>query len=522
MSENIVATYREGGGSFPTASDATDISARERGVLASLAIGNGKIDEIGEAPPGPDLKLVEPPIKAAGDPLSSEPAPATAIDNSAGIPEVPPAIAAIPATPAIAPKSTKKAKRERIPEASLPEVGTGVENGPLLSPGTFDAVLPPEAESHTWSNWLALQSHINEWYHDLDFEAFRIALATIVSHKFLQEEPVWTFLIGPAGTGKTVTIHALSDLPNTHVLGDLTPQTFLSGFNKGKKYSLLHQVGNSATFLFKDLTTFLSKRVEERAIIGSHLREIYDGSFNKSTGASQKLHWEGKITVLAATTPALERAWTVLRDMGERFVTVRWPRGDGIMQAEKAHKQIGHEKEIIDGLKKLTMAFLDIEHMKPAEVPSILAGQFRSIIYMAEMVAKLRAHVGREGDGKREINDIPSPEGATRLMKVMTQIVKAHATMFRRAKATQEDLKVARRVAIDSVPYLRWRLISILPEDGELSLADVREMSGMPRCAIDWNMDELTALGIVQQGEETGKWYALTESFKKLKGLALG
>jgi hypothetical protein len=372
------------------------------------------------------------------------------------------------------------------------------------------------------TRWNALESHIGKWYHDFDYEAFRASLAALACHNFLSESPVWMFIIGPSGTGKTVTISALSSLDNTHIMGDLTAQTFLSAYNKGRGYSMLSTLGGNFTLLFKDFTTFLSKRPDERGAIASQMREIYDGEFYRDTGASKKLEWCGKATVVCATTPAVEKAWTLLRDLGERFVTVRWPRGDGVAQAEKAWEQISNEKEINATLKDLTRKFFDKPTLRGSRIPDVL-GKYREIIYLAEMVSRLRASVQRSSDGKREINDIPVAEGPPRLMKAMTQLVRGHATLFRRADPEEADMRIARRIAIDSIPQTRRAVFETIPHDGkDIGVVDIMRVTGLPRTTIDWTLEEMQALGVLEYGTTGHEPYAVfTDTFLELKKKAL-
>src|SRR5207245_4799010 len=62
-------------------------------------------------------------------------------------------------------------------------------------------------------------------------------------------------------------------------------------------------------------------------------------------------------------TPALDRAWAIQRDLGERFLCVRWHRRDGPEVARRACAQRGHEKEITHVTKQLGGKMVSQEQM---------------------------------------------------------------------------------------------------------------------------------------------------------------
>ena len=82
-------------------------------------------------------------------------------------------------------------------------------------------------------------------------------------------------------------------------LGDVTENTFLSGFYGAVQPGLLEKLGDQheqgsalvtkgdAILLVKDFTTVLSMRREKRATILSQLREIHDGEFKRSFGTEK-------------------------------------------------------------------------------------------------------------------------------------------------------------------------------------------------------------------------------------------
>lgn len=340
----------------------------------------------------------------------------------------------------------------------------------------------------------ALSSFLAASYSDLDLDALRIALAVAISHSS-NSDPVWLFVIGPPASGKTsVVIRALEAARGARIIGNLTQNTLLSGrpSNGSSPTSLLKQVG-SGILLMKDFTTVISKRAEERAEIAAQLREVYDGRYVKSTGMGTTEDWEGKITLVAACTPAIEREWMLLRDLGERFVSVRWGRGDGTAAGLAALRQRGREGESAARIRELAAGLL----IQPDRCPGLDEPQARRLAALAEIVALARNRVVRDSHGSREIIDVPPAETPARIVKALAAVATNHAAIFGR-EVGGEDMRLAARVAMDSIPARRSQLLQAVPVNAEISRAAVAELTGMSSSTLDWQAEELAALGLLR------------------------
>jgi hypothetical protein len=382
-------------------------------------------------------------------------------------------------------------------------------------------MIPPEAPAVALERWQALCAFLRRWFYAPDLQALEIALTCYCSHLYLSDNPVWLFVIGPPGTGKTsLIIAALSFLPKTHILSDLTTTSFLSGFSQGaKKYSLLHEIGNGV-LLFKDFTTMLSKRDEQRGEIVAQLREIHDGRVRRRVGAMGKfLEWEGKITVVAACTPALERAWAVNRDLGDRFLNLRWARGDGIEMGEQAVNQLRHEKEISQGMREHVLALVQPEKFSPAEPAAKTAIVEAAIFALAELTAQMRTNVAHDGGGR--ISHVGTPEGTTRLVKGTCQLASGRATLFARPETTVDDLKCCRRVLFDSIPSRRLQVMEALPVGVRLDWGFLLKATNMSEGTLQRVLEDLRELGILEFIEGMAvRHYQFSPWFEKLRSAA--
>jgi len=374
-------------------------------------------------------------------------------------------------------------------------------------------VRSPEAALTLWS---AVESHFNQWFHNPDLGALRVFLCAAAAHDAISTEPIWPVIVGPPSTGKTeICIRPFLNLrPNYFPQSDITPKAFLSGTG-GKAGSLLHRTGSSGVWLFKDFGTIMSKRDQDLKEVLGFLREVFDGELTREVGGKKITHWQGKITIMAAATEEIERARLVMSSLGERFVMVRWSRGDSMARNQKARMQIGKERQIREGSQYVIKQFLeDAVTTLPAMPPDDLT--FR-IDCLAEMTAWLRAHIIRDrSEGKNTVIDVPEWEGSSRLAKTMSNLIAFHAALFGRSIPTAEDLAPAVRIAFDSIRPSRSKFIAAMPIGADQSWADVVRVSGLAEGSMSWTADDLMNLGVIEKITAAEVCFRLTPSFEKL------
>lgn len=363
-------------------------------------------------------------------------------------------------------------------------------------------------------NWSQLESFLNEWFYQPDLDALRLTLAAACAHYHAEADPIWLFLIGPPGCGKTsIGIQACIGLPNTYIMGDLTDKTLISGYRGNP--GLLHNLGISIIFLFKDFTTMLSKRHEARGEIIGQLREVYDGVFGRNTGGANRLPtpWKGKATCIAAVTPAIENHWAVMRELGERFMIVRWPRG-GINSATFARRQRDRENHIRTRLPALVNELVKPSVLpKPKPLPENMALQCD---HLAEMVAILRGTVPRANHGMGEIAAPPIVESPTRIAKTLNYITATYAAIMRR-DSEAEDMRLARRCALDTIPRARYRVFANIPYGADIGANQLCQLGHIPESSVYYQVQELNHLGVIKiEQTTTEQRYSYTEPFKLL------
>jgi hypothetical protein len=394
---------------------------------------------------------------------------------------------------------------------------TAKDNGiPMKTSGSRDVI-----EYQT--RWDSLVTYCNHWWHKPDMEGLRIALSAYVAHHYIEDDPVWLFLIGVPGSGKTsIGIRSLSFMPSTHSESKVGSNTFFSGFgdDNGLLQMLTKKHGGNGVLLFSDFSVFLSLRQETRDELISEMRAIYDGFHCRHLGNKGIVSWKGKVTIMAACTPAIEEYWALTRGLGERFMYLRWggskmPNLNSV--SESAVKQIGHEEEIKAGLAKRVLAAIDPTNLQT--VDKATEWESTGLVDLASLVARLRVTIKRETVGsKRHISSIDQPELPTRILKSLAQIARGSATIARRNEVAEEDIRLARRVALDTLPPYRAAIIRALVKDPSYELRATRltEVVKIPKMSFNRVIEDLTSIGAVEtylvDGED--KIISLTPEFK--------
>jgi hypothetical protein len=257
-------------------------------------------------------------------------------------------------------------------------------------------------------------------------------------------------------------------------------------------------------FLIKDFTTVLAMRREKRGAILAQLREIHDGQFKRDFGTGQTKIWKGRISIIAAVTPALDRAYGAFSVLGERFLQVRWHRPDSERAGVIAMQQQGKEEEIRDELKSLVR---QVFQEATEKVPVLSEGAAIRIASLAEIIAVARTHVFRSAYGDRDIDYVPEPEANTRISKGLAAIAKGIAALGGHQQVTEGALQDAFRVGLDCLRDDRRRLLLAI-----ITGADFDSLA-LPRTMRERQLEELHGLDIITKGENGFK---LTERMAQL------
>jgi 5S rRNA maturation endonuclease (ribonuclease M5) len=335
---------------------------------------------------------------------------------------------------------------------------------------------------------------VDKWLLLPDKNVLKIVLATLIAHHF-DSDPLWMFLVAPPSGSKTEIISTVSEIPFIYMLSDLTAQTFASGLNAKVDPSLLLKLENNV-LVMKDFTTVLNMRREDRGMILSQLREIYDGKYSKEFGTGKRIDWQGRLTLLAGVTPIIDTHSSVFQVMGERFVMYRIPQAKDTDVARKALSTLGYEKDMRKEMAEAMLKyFYSIIIPKASEIiiPEEIIDALSSL---TSYIVKGRSAVLRD-QMRREIEYIPAPEAPARLAKQLGTLIRALAVLDGRKDVEWKDYYLTLRVAIDIIPTNRTaHLLALCDNDGMISTTQVAQKTGFSKGGSENILEDLTSLGI--------------------------
>jgi len=378
-----------------------------------------------------------------------------------------------------------------------------------------------------------LRKFIDSHFHGADWQGVETILAFLCAYRLHETDPLWLHVIGPSGSAKTsLGIQLLArGFADHHPIGDISENTLLSGYAKGREggkfNSLLHRVGEEGLLYSKEFTEFLAK--DERVVraVAGQLRSVYDGALHKETGASAKsLFWSGRLSVITAFTPSVEWKWLQYNREGERFLILRWrATADKRALTRAVRNQEGRQGEFQAGLEERVLELINGNDKYGAIVeaasPSDDVMDKLRAYHLPQVVAWLRS-IPVKYDG-RQVSHVASEESPTRVMHQLIKAARGSAMLHRRKQFGAEDWRIATRLALDSIPETRMRLLrSIYPDPSYSTGVDkIRIMSGFfSNDAIQMHLDELQALKVIRRTRHSSDndldgGYAYTEEFAR-------
>ena len=363
-----------------------------------------------------------------------------------------------------------------------PGTGGGDEPGSIAEP-------PPRCDLETVEKLFLLLVDKG------DLIALRATLAAYAANIRLPGDPVWLGLVSGSSTGKTETAMALRRLPPVVVASTVSGEAaLLSGTPakdraEGATGGLLKRVGSCGVLVLKDFTTIVAMQRDRRGAILAAFREAFDGSWYRDIGGEggTRLEWQGKLGMVMCCTTAYDRAHAVLAELGDRFVLVRLA-DDGPEDGMRAALDgAGHEGEARDALAVAVAGLLGHE---PEHPPLEAAGPDKDrLAALANFVTQARSPVARDYRGEIEL--VMDREGPYRFGKQLYALWRGCGLL---GLDREQAWEVVARVARDSLPKLRWRVLAALAGDaGELSTNQVAQAVWHPYQSTKRTLEDLVA-----------------------------
>lgn len=352
-----------------------------------------------------------------------------------------------------------------------------------------------------------------------DMSVVHANLAARAAHD-LEGEPVWLLTVAGSASGKTEGIAPLAATPGAVMVSEISSAgALLSGTSSSERSKdatggLLNQIGASGTLILKDFTTILSKSSDSRNEVLAALREVYDGSWKRVVGTDggKTLSWAGRISLLGATTTTYDRHSSVIAVMGDRFALIRMDsRVDRRIRGLQALMNTGHEALMREELSKAAAGVIAGMDRNPAPLDD---AEKAVLFYAADYVTMARTPAER--DSRQEPIEQNDPESPQRLVKVLQQIMLGGVAI---GMSRRDAMLLSLRVAHDTIPPVRRKVLEAVLERPGSATADVVEATQIPRTTIDRMLQELALQGLLVRtqglrydGAEGGRWrYSLAE-----------
>jgi hypothetical protein len=347
------------------------------------------------------------------------------------------------------------------------------------------------------------------WLYLPDPAPVYVTCSVVAANRIPSFDPTWLVLIGAAGSGKTEALNATAGLDSVYLVGTLTEAALLSGTPRkdhaaGASGGLLREIGGHGIIVLKDFGSILSMPSEPRGRVLGALREIYDGTWHRDVGVDggRRLHWEGRVGLLAGATPVLDQHHGVMAQLGERFLLHRITIGDARKQGRASLAHHGRERkmrrELTDAVSAL-FAGLPLD-----EPPPLSPADTERLVDLAELVSRARSPVVRD-NYRREIELVPDSEAPGRIVGALARTLTGLRVI---GVEEREAWRLTTKTGLDSMPAGRLRAFEYLLErgDAETTTTDVATELGLPNPTTHRTLSDLAAHGVVaRESQGQGK-----------------
>ncbi len=362
----------------------------------------------------------------------------------------------------------------------------------------------------TYNEWQAV---IKANFPDLLFSA-EICLS-IISQILITDitNPFALVLVDVPSAGKTITLNFFAEIDQlTYATDKFTPAAFVSNAaniskERLRQVDLLPRIKNRA-LIVRDLATIFSKRDDDLNELLGILTRVLDGEgLSTESGVHGARHYTGDylLMLLAASTPIPHKVWKMMGSLGSRLFFLNMNSKD--TTDDELADQLGSttykDKEL--ACREVTKRFLQTLWSQHPLGMTWDGGQDDRdqklvIARCAQLLARLRGVVSvyneKGEDGENYSYTTPIVEKPTRINRLLYNLCRSHAVVCGRTHLTNDDIRYAIEIAIDSAPTTRTKILRRLLEVGELSTKQVEALLDCTKPTASKEMKTLTVLGV--------------------------
>lgn len=332
-------------------------------------------------------------------------------------------------------------------------------------------------------------------------DCLKIALAIPLANS-LPGEPLWFYIIGVPGGGKTLILGSLATSPTCSFHSTFTAKSLVSGFSRDPDPSLLPRL-NGLTAVFKDGTELLAMHPDERREAYSTLRGAYDGRVDKPFGNGiVRRYTDLHFNMLIGVTPAIRGDNQAT--MGERFLSIEMKENLTSL-TDKLYQCVtntGNEMKMNEELCDVCARFLNRE-VDPDRLPKIPEPHVHRIVAMAQLIALLRATVERDLRD-RDLKYRAVAETGTRVVKQLAKLSMVLALLLGKAEVDLEVCRILRKVMADSSIGFHVDVVKALVRAGNkpMTAGEIGTTSQINYVTLTKRLDDMIVLRILDQHHE--------------------
>jgi len=316
---------------------------------------------------------------------------------------------------------------------------------------------------------LEIKNQIGKYLYLTDTDVVDVVMAFVVANR-IPGDSISLYIVGPSSSAKTEMIECISKNPHVEEISIITPHALISGYKEKAKDNEDHSVltrlqkEDRNILAFKDFTTIISMRREDRSQFMSHLREMADGKISGLYGNRPPIRLKAKFGVIAACTNAIDEFVAGNAILGERFLKYRILAEMTGEIARAAVKHITDKDALRDETSSLVKIFLDQFEVMFQTIPEIDDACEHKIIDLCILGAHLRSPIIRDEKGI-QVSEVDH-EGPGRLVSSVAKLARSLAIVRGMEFADLSLYPILKKIVKDTMPPYRLRIVEMMYEAG--------------------------------------------------------
>ncbi len=395
------------------------------------------------------------------------------------------------------------------------------EDGSLASVsspgGTSSNVINPEGKGLSSEETL---TRYRKWLKLDQPEILDIVFGAAFANR-MELPPLWIFLVGQSGSGKSEVLMSLSNAPLINDTSSITDKTLISGMDFGKQDPSLIPKLIGKTWVVKDFTTILDLRQEARDAIFSILRDAYDGKVERGFGNGvRSRRYVGKFGIIAGTTGKIDSVANKNAALGERFLRWRIKSGGTVLSGTeiimKSLKNLHHDVCMKQELLMIAKEVLD-RPITRDQYPTLPSWFNNRLVELAQWVSNMRGVIERDrwGAGHDVMLSKPIIELGTRIANQLAILAMGIGVYHGKKEVDEEIYSIIVNVARDTCPDRMESVVrAFYVLRGEATVAEISKETHFNHGTVKAVIDDLMILKAVNS-KGAGNYY-LSESYSTL------